>query len=146
MVRSKWGRSNDLVSEVEPALPGRSEIMRHGDRLEPQVRGSCSKTDLPEFPFGHQVSSKQQAQRRRTNNPRARPLGHRPLRSLIRQIMRYELHGPGIQENLRCARGLHRPSRMHGDSRGTVIYTSRKLLGMVSLVLEREQYAEVLDE
>jgi len=35
---------------------------------------------------------------------------------------------------------------MHGDSGSTVVYAFRKLLGLVSLVLEGEQYAIVLDE
>jgi hypothetical protein len=36
---------------------------------------------------------------------------------------------------------------MHGDSgSSTVVYAFRKLLGLVSLVLEGEQYAVVLDE
>jgi len=35
---------------------------------------------------------------------------------------------------------------MHGDNRITAIYAFRELLGIVSLVLEREQYAEILDE
>ena len=60
--------------------------------------------------------------------------------------MRYEQHSAGIPKNLRCARGLPRPPRMHGDNHTTAIYAFRELLGIVSLVLEREQYAEILDE
>jgi hypothetical protein len=60
--------------------------------------------------------------------------------------MRNQLRGAGIPENLHCACSLSRPPRMHGDSGSTVVYAFRKLLGLVSLVLEGEQYAVVLDE
>jgi hypothetical protein len=68
--------------------------------IERQLRGCYSEANLPESMVGHQASSQQQAKRERTNDPRARQPGHRTLRSLNCQIMRNQLRGAGIPENL----------------------------------------------
>ena len=74
------------------------------------------------------------------------PLRSRKLQRLICHIVRYHPHRAGGLENPRRVCGLDFPPGMHSNGRGAVLDTFGESLRMALLILEREQYAEVLDE
>jgi hypothetical protein len=72
-------------------------------------------------------------------------LGGRALPTVIRQIVFDHVCRLGLLKDLSRPRCLERAARMHGNSRCAAPDTLGEHFGVVSLVLARQQRAEILD-
>jgi hypothetical protein len=72
-------------------------------------------------------------------------LGRRALPSVIRQIVSDHVCWPSLLKNLSRPRRLARAARMDGNSRCTAPDTLGEHFRVMSLVLARQQRAEILD-